>query len=86
LLARLRGIGVGVVEDVERSGALGNEDLERHAGLGVVDGDRHVPVTDMPKQSDVDAVAHSAVELARHGARLGFERQVVAEPGGRRYG
>jgi hypothetical protein len=53
-------VGVGVVEDVERSLAGVDGQLERFVGLGVVDLYRHMAVALMPQQADVDPVAGTA--------------------------
>jgi hypothetical protein len=58
------GVGVGVVEHLERTLALAYRNLERLTGLCIGDRHRHVAVVLTPQQPDVDPVARAPIELA----------------------
>jgi hypothetical protein len=61
-----------VAVDVARALPLAHRQFKRLAGLAVVHGNGHVPVGRVPEQTNVNAVAGAAVELAgsRRGRRL----------------
>jgi len=76
-----RRVGVGVLEDVKRRLAVSHRQLECFAGLRVVDGDGHVIVLRVPEEANMDPVAVTSVELARHcrARHLGLGRVCVSD-------
>lgn len=67
----LGGVGVRVVENVERALAVADLKLECLARLDVVDRYRDVAVEGVPEQLDVDAVAYPALQFARRRRDVG---------------